>query len=123
MGQISQAENWYLLKTSKVYIHNFTDFDPDNNITQSFLAGTVVVAVDNDFNREILSQAQGVVFIQEDGSEGIYKAVKKVLEDNNLSQKLVNSAKINLDNHFSWKAHINRLNNLFSDIIKSKYGK
>jgi len=85
LGQISQAENWYLLKTSKVYIHNFTDFDPDNNITQSFLAGTVVVAVDNDFNREILSQAQGVVFIQEDGSEGIYKAVKKVLEDNNLS--------------------------------------
>jgi len=118
LGKISKAEDWYLLKTSQVYVHNFLDFDPDNSITQSFLAGTVVVARDNIFNREILSQAQGIMLVSEEGSEGIYRAIKKVLEDNSLSEELVSRAKVNLENNFSWIAHINRLNNLFSELIK-----
>lgn len=103
LGKISKAQNWYLLKNSKLYLHNFLDFDPNYQITQSMLAGTMVLARDTDFNKEILEDKH--LF----NSDNLIAKVNQVLDKDD-------STAVQVDQRFAWPEHIKNLNKIFASI-------
>jgi len=118
LGRVSQAENWYWLKTSSAYIHNFSGFDTNYHISQSFLAQTPVIVKDTEYNREILSDVQSGLIFSANSHDDLADKIKQILSNNNLSLDLIDKANKNLASNFSWHHHVNKLSNIFLSLVK-----
>lgn len=110
LGQISQAEYWYLLKTSAVYIHNFSGIDYQNQISHSLLAKTSVIARDTEINREFLSGVKASLLFSASNIEDLSDKIEQIFTNNNLLEA-------GLPNVFTWPEHIKRLANILSSEI------
>lgn len=117
-GRVSKAENWYLLNTASVYVHNFFTWDQNNQITQSFLAKTPVLAQDNQLHREILSKNVSGLLFAANQKEELARQLEKILTDDELREKLIVFASKNLADNFSWNIHLNNLSNVFSSVLE-----
>lgn len=116
LGQISKAEEWYLFKTSQVYIHNFSGLDLVNNLSKSFLSQTAVIVKDTEFNREILGIHQCGLLSKDD--DNLIYNIKQLFEDDDLRQELIHKASGNLEAKFSWSVHISKLNNILTTVCR-----
>ena len=117
-GKISKAQNWYLRKTSQVYVHNFEGIDVSGQVTQSFLAGIPVIARDTAINREIFSDCQCGLFVKSLEAKDLAKKIIQIFNNQDLADDLVYRAEQVLENKFSWAAHIDKLNNIFASLIR-----
>ena len=117
-GKISKAQNWYLRKTSQVYVHNFEGIDVSGQVTQSFLAGIPVIARDTAINREIFSDCQCGLFVKSLEAKDLAKKIIQIFNNQDLADDLVYKAEQVLENKFSWAAHIDKLNNIFASLIR-----
>ncbi|OGY93814.1 MAG: hypothetical protein A2406_00435 [Candidatus Komeilibacteria bacterium RIFOXYC1_FULL_37_11] len=118
LGRVSQAENWYLLKTSSVYVHNFSGWDQNDQITRSLLAKTSVLAQDNVLNQEILSKNSSGLLFSATKPEDLVSQLDKILTVESLGEGLTVRASQNLVDNFSWEFHLNNLNSIFSSLLK-----
>ncbi|MFA6307390.1 MAG: glycosyltransferase [Patescibacteria group bacterium] len=114
LGQISKAQEWYLLKTSNVYVHNFFGIDLASNISHSFLARTAVIAKNTEYNRELLVE-EGLY----NNTDELVSKISAIFEDDELRKKLIDKASHDLELKFSWSAHLARLNDIL-EIFRQK---
>lgn len=118
LGRVSQAENWYLFKTASVYVHNFSGWDQNSQITYSLLAKTPVLAQDNALNSEILSKNSSGLLFSAEAAEDLAKQLDKILTDKSQGEELAIKAGQNLADNFSWPVHLQKLNSVFSSLLK-----
>jgi glycosyltransferase involved in cell wall biosynthesis len=118
LGKISKAQNWYLRKTSQVYVHNFEGIDISGQLTQGFLAGIPVVARDTKINREIFSDIQCGLLTQELKADDLAKKIIQIFENQTLTDDLISKANQVLENKFSWSVHMNKLHSIFASLLR-----
>lgn len=116
LGKISLAQNWYLYKSSAMYVYNFKANDFSHNISKAWLAELPVVGADTEVAQEINVDHGGILFFRANDSREMYQKIANIFEDNNLRNDLISSARENLQNRFSWQAHLTRLENIFQSL-------
>ncbi|MFH1129404.1 MAG: glycosyltransferase family 4 protein [Patescibacteria group bacterium] len=117
LGRISEAEEWYLLKASQIYIHNY-NFIHENFpsiITSCFSAETPIISSNINNIQEIIFNNNGVL-VKSNSAQELSGSITKIFNDDNFKHELINNAKKSLIEKFSWDIHIETLNNLFEKI-------
>jgi len=117
LGRTSEAEEWYLLRTSQIYIHNY-NFVHENCpsiIASCFSAEIPVISSNLNNIQEIIFNNNGVL-IKPNDVQGLSNNITKIFDDDQFKHNLINNAKNTLIEKFSWSVHIKTLNNLFEKI-------
>jgi len=117
LGRTSEAEEWYLLKTSQVYIHNY-NFIHDNfpsTITSCFSAETPIISSNINNIQEIVFNNNGML-IKPKNTQELSDNIAKIFNDQRFRQNIINNAKNVLVEKFSWDVHIKTLNSLFEKV-------
>lgn len=110
LGQISQAEYWYLLKTVAVYVHNFSGIDYQDQISQCLLAQTPIIASNHEFNKEFLAAGDSNVLFEAGDIEDMAAKIEAAL--------VGNIRHIDLSKDFFWEKHIDTLDKVLAAEIK-----
>ncbi|PLX24912.1 hypothetical protein C0580_03755 [Candidatus Parcubacteria bacterium] len=113
LGKISLAQNWYLYKSSGVYVYNFKANDFSHNISTAWLAELPVVGADTEVAREMSSDHGAILFFKPNDSRDMSQKITNIFEAQELKNKLILSARENLQKRFSWSAHLAILENIF----------
>lgn len=116
LGKISLAQNWYLYKSSALYVYNFKANDFSHNISRAWLAELPVVGADTEVAQEINRDHGGILFFKSNDSRDMSQKIAIIFGDNNLKDGLMVSARENLQKRFSWQAHLTRLENIFQSL-------
>ncbi len=121
LGRISKAENWYLRKTSHIHIHLYDSIHENfpDTIISSFSAGIPMVINNSIEADEIISDKENGFTIDLKNKNELLEKVTFLFNDDDLKNKIINNANKILNTKFSWKSHLETLNNVFKDC----YGK
>jgi glycosyltransferase involved in cell wall biosynthesis len=117
LGRTSEAEEWYLLKTSQIYIHNYNFIHENfpNIITSCFSAETPVISANTNNMQEFIFNNNGIL-IEPNNAQKLSDSITKIFNDDNFKHELIDNAKKSLIEKFSWDVHIKTLNSLFEKI-------
>lgn len=108
-GEISREETTKLFAESAATILNSNYEGLPFGVLMSFAVGTPVVATDIPGTNEVVLHEQTGLLIKPDQNNQLALAIKKILTDSTLREKIIAGGKSALSNKFSWESHTKKL--------------
>jgi glycosyltransferase involved in cell wall biosynthesis len=115
LGQISHAEEWYIIKNSEVFISNSSYDDLSYSILRSLRAKIPVIANKIKGIDEIVTDKETGLLVIPNDYEALADAISKIFKDPEFSKTMVKNAEKMLTKKFSWESHILKL----EEVLKS----
>jgi len=115
-GNVSRTETWHTRKESAMYILNSTYEGLPHTALTSFAAEIPIIATDIPGTNEAVYHEKTGLLVPTDDSEALAKAIKRLFEDQKLSEQLVAGGSQILEEKFSWPAHVKLLTELLESV-------
>ncbi len=116
LGQVSQAELTYYIKSSNIYFSASNQADFSSNILTSFLADTIVMASNIDWHREMIEDGKTGFLFETNSAQEIAEKIKIAFNDEQVGKNMIKQAKNLVNTKFSWSQHLSNLQSIFSSI-------
>lgn len=117
LGRISRAETWQLRNNSEIYVLNSLYEGLPHTVLTNFAAGIGTIATNIPGTDEAVYDEQTGLLIEASNPEQLAEAIKKLLSDPDLRQRLVKNAYKLLKEKFSWETHIQKLEEIFQSVL------
>ncbi len=118
LGRVSHAEAWHITKSSAVYVHNPNEEFTPNNLFRPFVAGTPVVATRIPAMTEVVKEHISGLLVEAQNTDELSRAITRIFTDSTVATQLTRGARVEVDEKFSWAAHINMLMSVFELVLK-----
>ncbi len=117
LGRISRAETWQLRKNSELYVLNSTYEGLPHTVLTSFAAEIPTIATNIPGTNEAIYDEKTGLLVEAENPKQLADAIKKLLDNKPLQDKLVHEGSKLLKEKFSWEAHINNLNKILESVL------
>ena len=118
LGKVSRAETWQLRKNSEVYVLNSTYEGLPHTVLTSFAAKIPTVATNIPGTNEAIYHENTGLLVEPGDNNSLAKSIERLFEDKSLCEKIIENGSKLLEEKFSWKAHIETLENFFQSVIR-----
>jgi glycosyltransferase involved in cell wall biosynthesis len=118
LGKISRAETWQLRKNSELYVLNSTYEGLPHTVLTSFAAKIPTIATNVPGTNEAVYHENTGLLVPPESPVELARAIERLFEDKELSNRLVANASRLLESKFSWSAHIRNLEEILVSTLK-----
>ncbi len=115
-GNVSRTETWHTRKESAIYILNSTYEGLPHTALTSFAAEIPIIATDIPGTNEAVYHEKTGLLVPTDNPDALAQAIRRLFEDNALSQQLVAGGSQILADKFSWPAHVKLLTEILESV-------
>ena len=106
LGRVSRAETWHIRKTSQVYVLNSTYEGLPHTALTSFAAEIPMIATNIPGTNEAVYDGVSGLLVPHGDDAALAQALKRLLTDPALRERVVAGGKKILAEKFSWHAHL-----------------
>jgi len=117
LGRISRAETWQLRKNSELYVLNSTYEGLPHTVLTSFAAEIPTIATNIPGTNEAIYHEKTGLLVEAENPQQLADAIKRLLGDRALQERLVHEGSKLLKEKFSWEAHIENLNKILESVL------
>ena len=111
-----------LYQTADVYVMSSRDEPLGNVVLEAFESGVPVVAVESPGPSWIITDRQDGVIVPKLDAQSMANAIKEIVEDEALKNKLVENARITVQERFSKAAILRQYRKLYQKSYREKFG-
>lgn len=112
LGVTGKAEKYFLLKTSVLHIVNTSNENNPDILFTGFGTRTATICSNLSGLNEAFLNNQSGLFIKAGNKKDLLEKIRNIISNEQLRTKLNNGASSILEEKFSWKNHINNLENI-----------
>jgi glycosyltransferase involved in cell wall biosynthesis len=117
LGRVSRAETWKLRNDSEIYVLNSLYEGLPHTVLTSFAAKIPVIATNIMGTSEAVYNEKTGLLVEPGDYKGLASAIKLLLGDTALQQKLVGGGSKLLEEKFSWASHLQTLGEILQTAI------
>ncbi len=117
LGKISRLETWQLRKESEIYVLNSTYEGLPHTVLTSFAAEIPTIATDIPGTNEAVYHEKTGLLVKPGDTESLASAIERYFTDSVLKERMVTQGLTLLKEKFSWDAHLQTLNTIFTSVV------
>jgi glycosyltransferase involved in cell wall biosynthesis len=118
LGEISSAESYYHIKTSKIFLSLPQYTEQTDKLCDAFRESTIIVASDVLTQNEVLENEVTAFLVPPKNSDACANAIIKIFENEKKTREIAKNAKTKLNSDLSWEAHVKTLLKYFEKYAK-----
>ena len=117
LGNVSKAEIWQLCMNSNVFVLNSAYEGLPHVILESFAAELPVIATNISGTNEVVYHEKTGLLVDPGNPESLAKAIERIFNNDTLAKSLSQNALKLLEEKFSWKAHLTKLESILKSVL------
>lgn len=118
LGDVSQAEKWYSIKTSAVQIINRENKTHPDIVLDGFITNTPTIATNVEGINEAIIDNQSGILIEPNNEQQLINAITNIFQQSIIANNIIAGAEKLANKRFSWDKHLSILNDIFKKFNK-----
>lgn len=121
LGSVTYDKVIGILKVSDICVNPSYNEGLPTSVLEAGICQTTILATRVGGTPEIVTDQQSALLIQPYSSQAITAGIEQILTDTNMSQRLANSARVEIERRFNWHTSINCFIREIEDMLQKSY--